>query len=185
MVKRGKDPNDCWEWLGKKNEQGVGYKTYQGRTFVARRWLWELIEGPIPKGKVLIASCANPGCVNPAHMSVKFHSDACRNSLHSKLTLADHAQILAEKDVYAYRSKARGDQVKELCALYDITPSTVYDIWDGTIGKRVKHPRAGIAQIQEDSCLSYTDAADSPSSSEMTSKSSTSEPTKTAPPVSA
>lgn len=63
----------CWLWLGTKRPNGYGQIQEGGkgsRTRSAHRVAYELANGPIPRGQVVMHSCDNPGCVNPAHLSL-------------------------------------------------------------------------------------------------------------------
>jgi len=66
------NPTECWPWRGPVDDQGYG--KYQRRalarplgTIKAHRIIKFLTDG-IPHGKILMHSCDNPPCVNPAHL---------------------------------------------------------------------------------------------------------------------
>lgn len=59
-------PDDCWEWLGPRNNQGYG----RIGLLYAHRVACERAHGPAPAGLPFAThSCDNPPCVNPAHLS--------------------------------------------------------------------------------------------------------------------
>ena len=60
--------NACWTWNGYRQPTGYGRLRYQGRSILAHRLAYELTVGPIQLGKQLHHRCANPPCVNPAHL---------------------------------------------------------------------------------------------------------------------
>jgi hypothetical protein len=64
------DPSGCWLWRGDGSRYGrIGVEA-------AHRASWELHQGPIPEGMVLLHGCSAfrddgsdvRGCVNPAHL---------------------------------------------------------------------------------------------------------------------
>ena len=58
---------DCWEWRGAR-VRGYGTFKVDRKQLRAHRFAYELLVGPIPPGLELDHLCANPGCVNPAHL---------------------------------------------------------------------------------------------------------------------
>jgi len=62
------EKNECWIWQGKKSD-GYGRFYLQGRRVYAHRYAWELAnEMKIPDGLLVLHSCDEPSCVNPAHL---------------------------------------------------------------------------------------------------------------------
>jgi len=66
-----------WIWVGAVHggQPSRGYTGYRcgsfwhnGRAQSAHRFIWEVVNGPIPKGKQVNHRCGNRLCVNPAHM---------------------------------------------------------------------------------------------------------------------
>jgi hypothetical protein len=78
--KRG--PDECWPWKSCRRPNGYGSISVPGgATLSAHRLSWELANGrPVPEGLVVMHACDNPGCVNPAHLSVGTFSDNARDS---------------------------------------------------------------------------------------------------------
>lgn len=71
----------CWLWHGATNTKtGYGHFSFHSRTTLAHRVAWELTNGPIPRGLVIIRTCGNRLCCNPEHMRVVTYSEQRRLS---------------------------------------------------------------------------------------------------------
>lgn len=63
------DPDTgCWNWTGPLRGKGYGVLHINGKRFIAHRWFYERLVGPIPLGLCLDHLCRNKRCVNPAHL---------------------------------------------------------------------------------------------------------------------
>lgn len=62
----------CWVWQGEPTENGYGQYTVGGgaerKTYLAHRYVYELLVGPIPEGLDLDHLCRVRLCVNPDHL---------------------------------------------------------------------------------------------------------------------
>jgi hypothetical protein len=60
----------CWEWRGKPSQYGYGRARVDTQLWLAHRWVWTVLVGPIPEGMTLDHLCRNHICVNPDHLEV-------------------------------------------------------------------------------------------------------------------
>ena len=65
-----RDMNGCHEWIAGKDSYGYGGFWLRDQMAKTHRVAWELLVGPIPKGKVIDHMCHNPACVNVDHLRV-------------------------------------------------------------------------------------------------------------------
>jgi hypothetical protein len=68
-------PNECWPWKGGTGYHGYGRIKIRGRMYLPHRIAYAISEGDfnlggVGHGKVIMHSCDNPACCNPAHLSV-------------------------------------------------------------------------------------------------------------------
>ncbi len=73
-------PGECWGWSGCCNTTGLPYGSLSlpGReagSVPAHRFSWELHNGPIPRGLMVLHTCDNPPCANPDHLLLGTHAD--------------------------------------------------------------------------------------------------------------
>ena len=61
---------DCWLWLGGKDKKGYGMCKFSGRSQGAHRIAWQITNGTIADGLVVMHICDQPGCVNPGHLAL-------------------------------------------------------------------------------------------------------------------
>lgn len=60
----------CWEWTAALAKGYGRFIAPDERRWLAHRWCWEYLVGPIPEGLVLDHLCENKRCVNPDHLEV-------------------------------------------------------------------------------------------------------------------
>lgn len=88
-------PDGCWYWIGSIKPEGYGAFDARGR-WLAHRFSWELINGPIPEGLDIDHSCHNDDdecsggatclhrrCVNPDHLEPVSRGENLARSPHT------------------------------------------------------------------------------------------------------
>lgn len=133
-------PNRCWEWTGKIGPNGYGVLTDGKRGYAAHRVSYELHNGPIPDGKMILHSCDNRRCVNPYHLRIGSHAE---NMLDRQMRLRTPRgrkipnAKLTENEVREIRlASAQGSNDRILAERYGVTRSA---IWGVVARKTWKH----------------------------------------------
>lgn len=67
--------NDCILWIGAVNKGGYGITSYQGKSKMAHRLMYEIMKGEIPRTLLVLHSCDNPNCINIDHLRVGYQKD--------------------------------------------------------------------------------------------------------------
>jgi hypothetical protein len=75
------DGSGCHLWTGARNIWGYGRHKINGKTCAAHRTAWELVNGSVPVGLLVLHHCDNPRCVNPAHLYVGTQADNMRDMM--------------------------------------------------------------------------------------------------------
>lgn len=119
-------PDDCWIY-GKGN--GVRYRHLSrgGRgsgNITAHRFSYELHHGHIPEGMVVMHSCDNPRCVNPAHLSLGAYKDNAQDMI-AKGRHARQAPLGEESG----KSKLTDEKVRFIRAHPEIGHADLARLW--------------------------------------------------------
>lgn len=146
----------CWLWTGTKNNAGYGmlWKSGEGRgrnKTLAHRISYEMANGPIPEGHIIMHACDNPACVNPAHLKLGTMQANYRDMLdkgrHPIFGKGSKPRVLkglargersgtaklTEDDVRElYRLRLTGLDFSALARRFDLDPSTAAEICRGT-----------------------------------------------------
>ena len=81
MAKSRLRSGGCIEWSGRVNTKGYGQIMMSGQLKMVHRVSWEMANGRIPDGAIIMHSCDNPACINPMHLLAGSYSDNTRDSV--------------------------------------------------------------------------------------------------------
>lgn len=136
-VRRG-GAAECWEWTGRAKISGYGFISLGGRgdgKAMAHRVSWEIHNGPIPSGTgyhgtIVMHTCDNRLCVNPAHLRLGTQTENVRDmdAKGRRRTVVrvgskHHNSKLTEDAVRFIRASSASN--KELGARFGVTPSAI------------------------------------------------------------
>lgn len=128
----------CIPWIGAVNAAGYPVKEYCGRTVSAQRWHWLSLCGPLDEGFIISAACGNVACMNLLHFVARHQTDANRES-HSGLLPADVIDIRSRRKNHTKHEAAL------LAEKYDVSDSTIYNIWAGRTWAKPRKRRVTVA----------------------------------------
>jgi hypothetical protein len=69
----------CIECRGGTNRDGYSPLSYRGKKYLAHRFVWQAINGPIPSGLNVCHACDNPRCINIEHLFLGTQADNLRD----------------------------------------------------------------------------------------------------------
>lgn len=110
---------ECWVWNGELIRGGYGRKRVAGgKRVIVHRAMWEEYTGRrIPDGMVVMHTCDNPACYNPAHLSLGTQQDNIRDCMAKGRAAGiglrgeeSNAAKLTEKQVLEIRADYAGKQ---------------------------------------------------------------------------
>lgn len=130
------DPKACWVWVAGKHPSGYGMIGVPGgKHKYAHRLSLEFATGQfIPHGMMVLHSCDNPSCVNPAHLSIgtaaENSADAMSKGRTPRGERAGHAK-LSDNDVRGIRwLMSEGSKLSDVARQFKVTPGTISCIRD-------------------------------------------------------
>lgn len=114
--------NGCWVWQGLTRRRGYGRAKVSGeRVQGVHRVMYEIVNGPIPKGMLVCHHCDNPPCLNPAHLFLGTPQDNMRD-MHEKGRHRCVLPILAgERNPLAKLKWKQVEEIRQRYAAGEIT----------------------------------------------------------------
>lgn len=136
------DENNCWEWIGSKNNKGYGVFGINGKMKLSHRIIYEKHKGKIPNGLLVLHKCDNTKCCNPEHLylgnQLTNMDDMHKRNRDNKAHGETHVRAkMSEKEVKEIRYKFnQGMTILKLSQLY---PISYHSIWCICRNKTWKH----------------------------------------------
>jgi hypothetical protein len=98
--------SECWLWTGLLSDQGYGLHSVSGVRRKAHRWIYERINGPIPKGLEPDHLCHHRSCVRPDHMEPVTHAENCRRAIRPVVMFCPKGHLYSDENTF-HRSDGR------------------------------------------------------------------------------
>jgi len=142
--KRGED--ECWNWLGYKNEQGYGRTWIDGIGYYAHRVIYNLakpneITLNAPKStkdsEFVLHTCDNPSCCNPKHLWLGTHADnmqdkkAKNRGIMYPRDTAPRCKLTMEQAREARQLRKDGHTIVELCEKFKLSRASMKTLLRG------------------------------------------------------
>lgn len=126
-----KGDDECWPWTHYVETDGYGRFRFNKKRYYAHRAAYELVNGPVPRGMVVMHSCDNPLCCNPAHLSVGTSRDNTIDMDRKGRRVTFRGEetpqaILNEAAVRFIRSS--GWKAADLAKHYGVHPNCIYAV---------------------------------------------------------
>ena len=107
------EAHECWPWTGSKPDGRYGHFSVGAKAIKAHRWIYALLNGPIPDDLIVRHKCDNPQCVNPAHLELGTTADNMRDK-HDRGRAANRQ---GEKHPLARLNEASVRELRRLASL--------------------------------------------------------------------
>ena len=118
-------PSGCWEWRGYAVRGYGQINDGAGARVLTHRVAWQLANGPIPDGLLVLHRCDNPPCCNPNHLFLGTDADNRADAVQKGRA----SRKLSGEDVLAIRVMAGSN--RQIAAVFGISHAMVGHIKRG------------------------------------------------------
>lgn len=133
-AKVDKQEDGCWVYRGATDKWGYTHIGVEGRRKQAHRFSYELAHGTIPTGMLVLHSCDNPPCVNPAHLRLGTDADnradamARRRIAYGERTRRNKLTAEAAKAALALKGTC---SQREAAEQFNVSQGAIQALWAG------------------------------------------------------
>ena len=122
--------DECWPWMGGTQGGGYGQFSMGAEQTTAHRVAYILCIGPVPLRHVVMHTCDNPPCCNPAHLEHGRNADNCMDAVDKGRSV--HMGALSARQVRDIRARSKfGMNQSALAREYRVAQSTISRITTG------------------------------------------------------
>lgn len=125
-----REPHECWEWQGQRNQRGYGRFSVHGKLVAAHRFAWALAAGtPVPDDMAVRHQCDNRPCVNHRHLvlgtNAQNSGDMVERERSARGERSPRAKLTAEQVADIRLRREGGELVRVLAAEYGVAIGTI------------------------------------------------------------
>lgn len=134
----------CWTWRGAHWRSGYGRFSVDGQSVPAHRVAWELANGSIPAGMLVLHRCDNRGCVRPEHLFLGTHAD------NSQDMAVKGRSLRGDRNPQVRLLDAEVDAVRQVYEAGKVTMARLaerYGVHEKTIWRVLRGGRVGVAPV--------------------------------------
>lgn len=150
--------SECWPWTASTNGMGYGmiWSPEFGRKILAHRYSYMQHFGALPASALVLHSCDNPACVNPAHLRIGNHKQNVADMDARKRRVSNtpkgeancNAKMTADAVIKLRQRYVAGDALSDLVRDFGCTETSLKDY---TTGRSWKHV------LGKDGCPTWED----------------------------